>query len=179
MKKYIVGGVLAVAFLAYVLFFTNNNQSPLANAGSPITPSGAASTGNGAAGSGAASAGNAPAGSGNGSSGSSGGAGNTQAAGASNGQYKNGTYTGPASDAFYGTVQVIATVNGGKLTNVKIAQYPHAEGYSIQVASVAMPILTQEAIQAQSANVNAVSGATEDSMAFQQSLAGALSQAQG
>ena len=165
MKKYIVGGVLVVAFIAYVLFFTNNNQPPVALQGTPITPAGAPSAGSGA---GSAAAGNAPAGSGN-----------AQTAGASGGQYKNGTYTGPASDAFYGSVQVIATVSGGKLTSVKIAQYPHAEGYSIQVASVAMPILTQEAIQAQSANVNAVSGATEDSMAFQQALASALSQAQG
>ncbi len=165
MKKYIIGGVLVVAFIAYVLFFTNNNQPPVALQGTPITPAGAPSAGSGA---GSAAAGNAPAGSGN-----------AKTAGASGGQYKNGTYTGPASDAFYGSVQVIATVSGGKLTNVKIAQYPHAEGYSIQVASVALPILTQEAIQAQSANVNAVSGATEDSMAFQQSLASALSQAQG
>ncbi len=173
MKKYIVGGVLVVAFIAYVLFFTNNNQPPVALQGTPITPAGTPSAGSG---SGSTAAGNAPAG---GGTGAAGGGGNAQTTGSSGGQYKNGTYTGPASDAFYGSVQVIATVSGGKLTSVKIAQYPHAEGYSIQVASVAMPILTQEAIQAQSANVNAVSGATEDSMAFQQSLASALSQAQG
>ncbi len=172
MKKYIIGGVLVFAFIVYVLFFTNNNPSPVAIQGTPVTASGETGT----AGSGSASAGNSPAGSG---SGASGGTGSAQTSGTASGQYKNGTYTGPASDAFYGSVQVVATVAGGKLTNVKIAQYPHAEGYSVQVASVALPILTQEAIQTQSANVNAVSGATEDSIAFQQSLAGALSQAQG
>ncbi len=93
------------------------------------------------------------------------------------GTYKNGTYTGSVANAFFGNVQVQATVQGGKITNVQFLQYPSDRSYSQYVNSQAMPYLTQEAIQAQSSNVNIVSGATQTSQAFQQSLASALSQA--
>ncbi len=93
------------------------------------------------------------------------------------GMYKDGTYTGSVANAFFGNVQVQATVSGGKITDVQFLQYPNTHSYSIYVNSQAMPYLTQEAIQTQSANVNIVSGATQTSQAFQQSLASALSQA--
>jgi uncharacterized protein with FMN-binding domain len=93
------------------------------------------------------------------------------------GQYADGTYTGTAADAYYGTVQVKAVVSGGKLTAVNFLQYPSDRRTSQNISAHAMPILSSEAIQAQSANVNAVSGATETSAAFNQSLASALSQA--
>lgn len=93
------------------------------------------------------------------------------------GQYKDGTYTGSVADAFYGNIQVQAVIGGGKITNVIFLQYPNDRGTSIEINSQAMPYLTQEAIAAQNANVDIVSGATDSSMAFQQSLAAALSQA--
>src|SRR5258706_10645916 len=40
------------------------------------------------------------------------------------GQYKNGSYTGPAADAFYGNVQVQAIVRGGKLSDIPFLSYP-------------------------------------------------------
>jgi len=60
---------------------------------------------------------------------------------------------------------------------VQFLQYPSDRNTSIRINSRAMPILKQEAISAQNANVNIVSGATDSSQAFQQSLASALSQA--
>ncbi|MCL4392127.1 FMN-binding protein [Patescibacteria group bacterium] len=93
------------------------------------------------------------------------------------GTYKDGTYTGSVANAFFGNVQVQATISGGKITDVQFLQYPSDRSYSQYVNSQAMPYLTQEAIQAQSSNVNIVSGATQTSQAFQQSLASALSQA--
>jgi len=93
------------------------------------------------------------------------------------GQYKDGVYTGPTVDAFYGLVQVQATVQGGKLTDVQFLQYPHDRRTSQEINSQAMPWLTQEAVQAQSANVDIISGATFTSQGFAQSLATALSQA--
>lgn len=93
------------------------------------------------------------------------------------GLYVDGNYTGSAADAYYGNVQVQAVVSGGKLTNVQFLQYPNTHSTSVYINSQAMPYLTQEAIQAQSANVDIVSGATDTSMAFQQSLAAALAQA--
>lgn len=93
------------------------------------------------------------------------------------GQYKDGTYTGPSADAYYGNVQVQAIVQGGKIADVKFLNYPQTHQTSVYINSQAMPYLTQEAIQVQSANVNIVSGATFTSQAFIQSLASALTQA--
>jgi uncharacterized protein with FMN-binding domain len=91
--------------------------------------------------------------------------------------YKDGTYTGDPADAFYGNIQVQATISGGKITNVQFLQAPNDRGESIQINQQADPILAQEAIQAQNANVDVVSGATDSSQAFVQSLQSALDQA--
>lgn len=91
--------------------------------------------------------------------------------------YKDGSYSGSAADAYYGEVQVRATVNGGKITNVKFLQYPDTHSTSVYINQQAMPYLQQEAVKAQSAHVNIVSGATYTSQAFIQSLSSALSQA--
>ncbi len=93
------------------------------------------------------------------------------------GQYADGTYTGSAADAYYGYVQVQVTVAGGKITNVAFLQYPSDRSTSRYINSQATPMLASEAISAQNANVNIISGATDTSMAFQQSLASALVQA--
>lgn len=93
------------------------------------------------------------------------------------GQYKNGTYTGSVADAFYGNIQVQVVITGGQITDVIFLQYPNDNNTSRNINSQAMPLLKQEAIAAQSANVSGVSGASATSPAFQQSLASALSQA--
>ncbi|MFI5212515.1 MAG: FMN-binding protein [Candidatus Saccharimonadales bacterium] len=92
--------------------------------------------------------------------------------------YKDGEYTGPAADAYYGNIQVKVIVSGGKISDVQFLQYPNDRRDSIQINSQAMPLLKQEAIQAQSANVNGVTGATDTSQAFMQSLGTALRSAQ-
>ena len=97
----------------------------------------------------------------------------------SSGTYANGSYTGTSADAYYGTVQVKAVVRNGQLADVQFLQYPNTHSYSVYVNNQAMPVLTQEALQAQSAQVNGVSGATFTSQAFQQSLASALVRAKG
>ena len=93
------------------------------------------------------------------------------------GQYVDGTYTGSPADAYYGMVQIQATISGGKLAGVAFLQYPNTHSTSVYINDQAMPLLQSEAIQAQSANVNIVSGATFTSQAFQQSLQSALQQA--
>ncbi|MCL4384282.1 FMN-binding protein [Patescibacteria group bacterium] len=94
------------------------------------------------------------------------------------GHFKNGQYTGDSTDAFYGNVQVRVTISSGKITNVQFLDYPQDRDRSLAINTVAMPQLTSEAIQAQSANVDVVSGATATSQAFVQSLQSALNQAQ-
>jgi uncharacterized protein with FMN-binding domain len=93
------------------------------------------------------------------------------------GAYKNGAYTGSVQDAFYGNIQVQVVISGGKITNVIFLQYPNDNRTSQYINSQADPMLTQETIQAQSAQINGVSGASASSQAFQASLADALSQA--
>ncbi|MBU6389573.1 FMN-binding protein [Patescibacteria group bacterium] len=94
------------------------------------------------------------------------------------GMYKNGTYTGSVADAYYGNVQVAVTIRGGKISAVQFLQYPNDRSTSREINAQAMPYLQQEAIQAQSAQVDGVSGASDTSAAFIQSLSDALSQAQ-
>lgn len=90
------------------------------------------------------------------------------------GRYKDGIYTGSSVDAFYGTVQVKAAVQNGKLVDIQFMRYPNEQRESVEVSQNAMPLLKQEAIQMQSANVDVVSGATQTSQAFTESLAAAL-----
>lgn len=93
------------------------------------------------------------------------------------GKYKNGSYVGNSADAYYGLIQVKVIISGGKLTDVQFLNHPSDNPTSQYINSQAMPMLKQEAISAQSANVNGVSGATDTSMAFVQSLQSALSKA--
>jgi uncharacterized protein with FMN-binding domain len=91
--------------------------------------------------------------------------------------YRDGSYTGSVDDAQWGFVQVKAIITNGKITDVQFLQYPNDRSRSIYINSIADPQLTNEAIQAQSANVDIVTGATDSSYAFIQSLTDALSQA--
>ncbi len=91
--------------------------------------------------------------------------------------YKDGSYTGSVADAQWGVVQVKAVITHGKISDVQFLQYPNDRSRSIYINSIADPQLSSEAIQAQSAKVDIVTGATDSSDAFMQSLADALSQA--
>ncbi len=101
------------------------------------------------------------------------------AAPAASGGYKDGTYTGQSVDVNWGLVQVQTTIQGGKIANVQFLQYPNERNTSVRINSFAVQQLEQEAIQAQSANVDIVTGATLTSEGFQQSLQDALNQAKG
>ncbi len=92
--------------------------------------------------------------------------------------YKDGSYNGSVTDAFYGNVQVQVVISNDKLTDVIFLQYPSDRSTSRSINSQAMPYLRQEAIAAQTAQVDVVSGATQTSQAFTRSLESALSQAQ-
>lgn len=93
------------------------------------------------------------------------------------GQYRDGTYTGPSVDAYYGNVQVQAVVQNGQLADVQFLDYPRDRRTSQRINSQATPWLAQEAIQAQSARVDLISGATLTSQAFVESLSAALQSA--
>ena len=94
------------------------------------------------------------------------------------GKYKDGTYLGNVADAYYGDLQVKAIIKDGKITDVQFLKYPNDRDTSVEINGQAMPYLKQETIQAQSAEVQIISGATQTSIAFKESLAYALNQAQ-
>lgn len=93
------------------------------------------------------------------------------------GQYKDGVYTGDVVDVFYGNVQIQASIQNGKISDAKFLQSPSDRRTSIEINSQAMPMLQSQAIQAQSATVDGVSGATATSQGFIASLGSALAKA--
>lgn len=93
------------------------------------------------------------------------------------GKFKDGTYDGDIADVYYGLVQVQAVVRNGKLVDVIWLSYPSDNPTSASKSARARPILTQEAIAAQDAQVDRVSGASATSGGFVDSLASALLQA--
>ncbi len=94
-----------------------------------------------------------------------------------NGQFKDGSYTGTIADAQWGYVQVRAIISQGRITSVQFLQFPSDRSRSVRINQYADPALITEAIQAQSAHVDVVTGATYSSEAFMQSLSSALAQA--
>jgi len=95
----------------------------------------------------------------------------TKSAGAS------GTFTGDVAQTRFGPVQVKITVSNGRITNVTAPQYPTESFRDQQINAQAIPWLEQETIQAQSANIQGVGGASYTSEGFYQSLVSALSKA--
>ncbi len=89
-------------------------------------------------------------------------------------RYADGTFTGQDVSMRYGDVQVQVTISGGAITDVTALQLPGGDGRSERLSSIAGPMLRSAALQAQSANIDLVSGATYTSDAYQQSLQSAL-----
>lgn len=93
-------------------------------------------------------------------------------------KYKDGTYTGNSVAASqYGNIQVKVIISGGKITDVQFLQFPNTPGHTTEVSTSVMPVLKQETIAAQSSNVDLVSGATQTTEGFIQTLQSALDQA--
>jgi uncharacterized protein with FMN-binding domain len=89
------------------------------------------------------------------------------------------TVAGSVAMTQYGPVQVKVkvTVRGGRIADVTAVQLPQSDGRSAQISSYAAPLLREQALSAESAQVDGVSGATYTSEGFRTSLAAALSKA--
>ena len=85
--------------------------------------------------------------------------------------------TGSVADTQWGPVQVRLTVTGGTISKVTVLQYPSGNGKDQEINDYALPILTQETVDAQSAQIDMVSGATVTSDGYLESLQSALDQA--
>lgn len=155
MKRLVVSAIVVVAFVVYAVFFRGETTAPTTTTADIVAVT---TTGN-------AAVTTAPSSTTVGSS--------PTAAGG----FEDGTYTGTTVKHMYGPVQVQITIEGGKLTDIQFLQQPSGRGESNEINSFATPILVQEAIAAQSAQVDVVSGATLTSRAFMESLQSALDQA--
>ena len=86
----------------------------------------------------------------------------------------SGTVTGTAADTRWGPVQVRVTLASGKITAVDVIEQPDSNGRDQEINADAVPQLVSETIQAQSAQIDMVSGATYTSNGYVQSLQAAL-----
>lgn len=81
---------------------------------------------------------------------------------------------GPVVANDYGDVQVRVTFRGTQMVDVQALKLPSDRSRSVQISRYAAPRLRAEALQAQSAQIDAVSGASYTSDSYAQSLQGAL-----
>jgi uncharacterized protein with FMN-binding domain len=84
------------------------------------------------------------------------------------------TYQGPVVQTRWGPIQVAVTVSGGKITDVAVPTYPTGNPRDEEINAYALPVLRQAVLNAQSANIDTVSGATVTSDGYKQSLQAAL-----
>ncbi|MGW1499216.1 FMN-binding protein [Streptomyces mirabilis] len=87
------------------------------------------------------------------------------------------TVTGDTIQTRWGPVQVRVTLKNGKITDVTAVSYPSGNPRDQEINSYALPQLRREALAAQSAQIDSVSGATYTSDGYQQSLQSALDSA--
>jgi uncharacterized protein with FMN-binding domain len=103
--------------------------------------------------------------------------GTTESGGSSGSATGVRTLTGDSVQTRYGPVQVRVTLENGKLTDVTAVTYPQENPRDQQINSYAVPQLTREALTAQSADIDTVSGATYTSEGYRTSLQSALDSA--
>jgi uncharacterized protein with FMN-binding domain len=108
--------------------------------------------------------------------------GSTPAAGASSSTTKSAatsakTVTSDVVPNQYGNVQLRVTVSNGKITKIEALQIPQNDRKSAEINAYAEPMLQASALQAQSANIDTVSGATFTSDGYKTALQSALDQA--
>jgi uncharacterized protein with FMN-binding domain len=103
----------------------------------------------------------------------------TSGGGGGTGKQTSGTTTtGQVAQTRWGPVQVqITTSASGKITDVQVIQYPSGNHEDDQINAYALPQLVQATLDAQSANIDMVSGATVTSEGYLQSLQSAIDQA--
>jgi uncharacterized protein with FMN-binding domain len=153
---------------ALLSFTTHTGTHPLSAAGplagTPVTTAPAGTATSGTASSGTASS-------------SSSGSSATPAPATSTAVPAQRTVAGQAVVTRYGTVQVQVVLSGNSIQSVSFLQLTADDARSQDINSQAAPILVQQTMQVQSANIDGVSGATYTSEGYQQSLQSALDQA--
>ena len=150
MKRVLLAFVSTVTGLVMLLSFKTHSIAATTSAASKVAPSSVVTTQSGTA----ATPTTTP----------------TAAAGAT-----TKTVTGSSVDTRYGPVQVQIVITDGKITSATAVQYPSGNGRDQEINSYAVPTLQQESVNANSANIDMVSGATYTSNGYISSLQSALS----
>jgi uncharacterized protein with FMN-binding domain len=94
-----------------------------------------------------------------------------------NGSSGSTAVTGDSVQTRWGPVQVRITVKNGKIVTSEAIAYPNSNRHDVKINSYAVPILNQQAVEAQSADIDGVSGATVTSGGYEQSLQSAIDKA--
>jgi uncharacterized protein with FMN-binding domain len=92
---------------------------------------------------------------------------------------KSGSFTGQDAANQYGSVQVQLVISAGRITGVTVVQSSENDPQSATISSRAFPVLRSEVLQSQSAQIDAVSGATYTSQSYAESVQSALDMARG
>ncbi|MBF4604032.1 FMN-binding protein [Curtobacterium sp. VKM Ac-2884] len=169
MRARIIAGGVVSSIAVLVIGWQLGGQTAVTAPAQQTTTSGSGTTGTST---GTSSSGSTGTGATSGTAGSSG-----TGTGTTSGSSASGTFAGDTTQTRYGPVQVQITVANGKITDVTALQLTNSDGRSVQISQQAAPILRQEALQAQSAQIQSVSGATFTSEGYTTSLQSAIDKA--
>ena len=86
----------------------------------------------------------------------------------------DGVFVGVADTNRWGTIQLQIVISDGQLTDVQVLLSPDSDRKSVRINERALPTLTAEALAAQDAGIDSVSGATYTSQSYTISLQSAL-----
>ncbi len=111
------------------------------------------------------------------SSGTTDAAGTSEPAAASDVEYKDGVYVGPRVENIKGGYQAQVTIQDGTITAVDPVEAGTSDPESLRVNAFAVPTIVERVLEAQSADVEFVSGSSFTSPAFIESVEGALEEA--
>ena len=154
MKKIVLALAGTVSVVVLLFGYDTSTSGPMATTSqSSVISGGTGSSGTGPSGTGSSDSGSSDSGS------------------------STSTVTGDVAQTRWGPVQVELTLDGDTITNVSVVQYPNGNGKDQEINAHALPILVQETIDAQSSDIDMVSGATVTSVGYQQSLQSAIDQA--
>ena len=154
MKKIVLALAGTVSVVVLLFGYDTSTSGPMATTSqSSVISGGTGSSGTGPSGTGSSDSGSSDSGS------------------------STSTVTGDVAQTRWGPVQVELTLDGDTITNVSVVQYPNGNGKDQEINTYALPILVQETIDAQSSDIDMVSGATVTSVGYQQSLQSAIDQA--
>lgn len=104
-------------------------------------------------------------------------AGTAEPAAAGDVEYKDGVYVGPRVENIKGGYQAQVTIENGAITAVDPIEAGTSDPESLRVNAFAVPTIVERALEAQSADVEFVSGSSFTSPAFIESIEGALEEA--